>query len=1588
MTDASANPFDAIGFEPGSAPPPVSSPPSSTGTDPGADDHEITVHPLSTGQAAPPSSAAVTGAAASTTAVTGSAGGPATASSSANPFDAIGFDGAPQPSSDAPTYGTGVLSNAPNDGVVSGTLKNIGSTTIRGLSHAPGFVGDIRNFADTLTELPEYVESKITGQPFADVVAKRSAMAAQSEAQQDQFEKGLFGFSIDPRHLPSGSDISNAIARYAGSYQPTSTLGKYGSAAGEAALGAFGPGGGSMLAGVAEHALPNAAAGIASQAVADRTDDPLLASLAGIGASGIAGAAKGAPARKAASILAGAADDPTAAVSTIAAGDPDAVPGVPQTTAEMTGDPGLYRLQSQVAEQNPAVFDRLRAAQNQGRLAALDSLMPDGDPQDVARHFSQQFDDIGDRAQALVDSHQAAAQAAASALPGQGLPTDAYGALLRSNLADAETARSDAEGKLWDAVDPDNSLTNDLTGIKQANANIYSAMPAADRAFMSPAESAFSGLIDGYNNVEPFRQVASLKSNLASAMRQELRENGSTPAYARMSKLMGPVQDAISGTVARRAAADDAAVAAGQMGPGNTLAAKIRGMAGDYLADQGNTGTDLAAGVATAGARAAAGFPDLPRAQGESGQRSRATASHQAISRDVSSDVSQIGPAGNVTPAYFPGGVLGVRHELAEHGNLITSHDANFRPRPEFPAKLQPRARDSAGARDQVNGIAARLQPERLGPSPEANSGAPIVGPDNVVESGNGRTMAIGKAYDAGRGNQYRQHLENLGFDTAGYSKPVLIRRRVTPMTPDEREFFTHAANNATALRMGSAEQAAADAKHISSAVLDSQDGPNIASASNRRFVGNFLAKLPAAERGALVDQQGNLSQAGVRRIQAAMAANAYSDHGVISRAFDDADSNIKGLAGALVDASGPWAKMRAAASRGEISPGHDVTPELMSAVKIAMRSRDEGRPIGEALRQGDLFNSETSRLVAGMITRDGEKLASRPQIEAALRNYADEATKNASGARLFGEAAPVGDVLRASQAKVERETGSAPAAPVFSDVPPPATANMNDAAAARYQAANQATKDRARLFGAKPIADVLAEKGGRGNFKLPASAVPGKLFPKGPGGFEAVQAFRDAVNDEPAAMHVLRDHAVDSMRRDVMTADGTLPEAKLEKWRADHADALRAFPELAQQFRDAGAATTAFETAAAQRRQLIKTYEKSAFGSLMNATHPEQVGHIVASLLKSPTNLTTLRRLTDAVSADPMAAAGLRRAVLDHVVEKHVSDIETASGPQRNIKAKAFRDYVLSRRSALETVLGKPSAEMLHRIANSLPHATHSLETAGQAKLADLSRYLKAATRPHETLGERLFKVGFVAHEIGEGVGELFGGEHGGIITAALAASGMIGKKVMNAVRATGARKVGDLITDATLHPDQYAALVSKAPIRPDVGSEQMLAAQMRRAAMFGTDAMTGVTRHVALRAARFNEQTRDERRREKRRPQQRAVGGIVPSDDEAAAPRVAPENTGSKAEPGDADRKAADESVDRHLDAYKRARGGLVAGGGPFGVPTYGQALAPTKRAMGHALGFADGGAVDRILATLPRPSAVEQAMNIIAQDRRKVG
>lgn len=370
---------------------------------------------------------------------------------------------------------------------------------------------------------------------------------------------------------------------------------------------------------------------------------------------------------------------------------------------------------------------------------------------------------------------------------------------------------------------------------------------------------------------------------------------------------------------------------------------------------------------------------------------------------------------------------VAVRYELVEADSLVASHGDDMMPNPAFPPELQPRDRTRAISADQIQGIAGNLQPERLGFSPQAESGAPIVGPDGLVESGNARVMALRRAYaeNGTPAGNYRAFLRSQNFDVDSFENPVLVARRVSELSPEERIGFVTAANRSTALRLGASEQALADARLIDDAVLSKLEG-RVDALENGDFVRAFMRRLPRAEQGDLVDANGALSQAGARRLSAALMGRAYGDAALLGRALEDADSNIKGIAGALTDAAPAWAKLRDAVARGDIPPGMDITDDLLEAVRLIMKARDEGRTARELIDQAEMFGgpNEIAKILARAMYGDDElrRAASRKKIAAFLADFAEEARKNDAGPRLFGDPLSAGEVLTSSLARVGRQ--------------------------------------------------------------------------------------------------------------------------------------------------------------------------------------------------------------------------------------------------------------------------------------------------------------------------------------------------------------------------------------------------------------------------------------------------------------------------------------------------------------------------------------------------------------------------------------
>ena len=119
-----------------------------------------------------------------------------------------------------------------------------------------------------------------------------------------------------------------------------------------------------------------------------------------------------------------------------------------------------------------------------------------------------------------------------------------------------------------------------------------------------------------------------------------------------------------------------------------------------------------------------------------------------------------------------------------------------------------------------------------------------------MVESGNGRTLAIQRAYADGSDSAdgYRQYLKDQGYPVDGMTSPVLVRVRNQEMSPAERGAFVREANQSGVMGYSATEQAMADANALPDETLDLYQGGDVSLAGNRQFVRDIC--LPRAHAG------------------------------------------------------------------------------------------------------------------------------------------------------------------------------------------------------------------------------------------------------------------------------------------------------------------------------------------------------------------------------------------------------------------------------------------------------------------------------------------------------------------------------------------------------------------------------------------------------------------------------------------------------------------------------------------------------------------------------------------------------------------
>ncbi len=176
-------------------------------------------------------------------------------------------------------------------------------------------------------------------------------------------------------------------------------------------------------------------------------------------------------------------------------------------------------------------------------------------------------------------------------------------------------------------------------------------------------------------------------------------------------------------------------------------------------------------------------------------------------------------------------------YALMEADDVTASHDEYFRPSLNYPMEMQPKDRGSYQSKMQVSGIVSRLNPARLGGSDKVSAGAPVVGADGLVESGNARTIAIKQAYQSNGQHAadykafLRENAVNFGIAPEmvdAMQRPMLVRVRQTPVNRAEMARQSNRSTAAQYLQPAKPKQptfaSAADAQGF---IIRKKDAPN-----------------------------------------------------------------------------------------------------------------------------------------------------------------------------------------------------------------------------------------------------------------------------------------------------------------------------------------------------------------------------------------------------------------------------------------------------------------------------------------------------------------------------------------------------------------------------------------------------------------------------------------------------------------------------------------------------------------------------------------------------------------------------------------
>ena len=348
------------------------------------------------------------------------------------------------------------------------------------------------------------------------------------------------------------------------------------------------------------------------------------------------------------------------------------------------------------------------------------------------------------------------------------------------------------------------------------------------------------------------------------------------------------------------------------------------------------------------------------------------------------------------------------RYRVVELNDIIPSHTTAMAVNPKYTSELQPRVRDRSASRMQVEKIAKGLKPKAVLVDVEAlDRGPMIVGPDMMVESGNGRAIALQIAADDYPENfaEYRARLIQISQmygitpdEVASMKQPVLVRERTTPVN---RKEFVAECNQIAVMAMSPYEQAIQDAKNIRDNTLagltvseNQSIDQALLSAANRPLVHEFTKSLPNNERAAILDDKGKLNQAGLQRLKAALFAKTYPGEAgrrLTKAFFESLDPTIKNIENGMFASLPSIAKAQGLIAAGERYADLGIAEDLSKSIDMLARLRETDLDPDKYVAQATMLDRELTPTQEQLLLYFNEIGRSPKKIREFIREYGDK---------------------------------------------------------------------------------------------------------------------------------------------------------------------------------------------------------------------------------------------------------------------------------------------------------------------------------------------------------------------------------------------------------------------------------------------------------------------------------------------------------------------------------------------------------------------------------------------------------------------